>query len=159
MTITLYNNVSDNRKLNKIIDMKGSEVIALLETSSIENPIFILENRTINFNYLYVSDFNKYYYISDIILMQGGKIKLFCEVDVLMTYASQIKATRQLILRQENIKSNYITDDRLLLKKDKLQKLIKFKYSNLNFDQSTATGYNFLLTVSGGTGSVIEKVT
>ena len=90
MRVILYNNKSDNNVVNKqIVRIKNMSNVIIKENSSIINPVFIIKNVTnqkiIKSNYLFSDDFNRYYYINNIVVINGGMFELHCSVDVLYT--------------------------------------------------------------------------
>ena len=121
MRVILYNNKSDNNVVNKqIVRIKNMSNVIIKENSSIINPVFIIKNVTnqkiIKSNYLFSDDFNRYYYINNIVAINGGMFELHCSVDVLYTYKNDIKKLTTLIDRQENVFNNYIVDNELPLR-------------------------------------------
>ena len=66
MTVTLYKNTSDKRNLNKVIfEIKSVSATAKGEINII-SPTLILEYFSTDFNYCYISDFNRYYFVKSI---------------------------------------------------------------------------------------------
>ena len=121
MRVILYNNKSVNNVVNKqIVRIKNMSNVIIKENSSIINPVFIIKNVTnqkiIKTNSLFSDDFNRYYYINNIVAINGGMFELHCSVDVLYTYKNEIKKLTTLIDRQENVYNNYIVDTELPLR-------------------------------------------
>lgn len=91
MNITLYKNSSDNRcinkKLNTILSLSGN----LKNESSIITPTVIIETNNIDFNYLYIQEFNRYYYVNNITILRNNLIQVDGTVDVLMSNKDVIK--------------------------------------------------------------------
>ena len=121
MRVILYNNKSDNNVVNKqIVRIKNMSNVIIKENTSIINPVFIIKNvvnqKIIKSNYLFSNDFNRYYYINNIVAINGGMFELHCSVDVLFTYKNEIKRLTTLIDRQENVFNNYIVDNELPLR-------------------------------------------
>ena len=104
MRVILYNNKSDNNVVNKqIVRIKNMSNVIIKENSSIISPVFIIKNvvnqKIIKSNYLFSNDFNRYYYINNIVAINGGMFELHCSVDVLYTYKNEIKRLTTLIDR------------------------------------------------------------
>lgn len=95
MNITLYKNDSDNRVVQK--SLSGAltiENVFLKETVNLINPTFVLEGTSDvlkNYNYLYAPDFDRYYYITGITIISANQYQVDCEIDVLMSFADDIK--------------------------------------------------------------------
>lgn len=159
MKLILYNNYSENNKLDKnivkIIELNGT----LREASSIINPSILIElnpstlneyvvynsNKYVNYNgikitwesfiydyvlsanYGYIPEFNRYYFISDIISIRNNIWRLNMHVDVLMSYAKEIKKLKALIKRNEFDFNKLIVDDLVNYQYDK-----DIKYYDVN---------------------------
>lgn len=151
MICALYTNYSDNRVIDKritqIAEISGKIKGDCLMTA----PTIIIQNRDMtNVNYLYINDFNRYYYISEIKVMTGGVIELSCKVDVLMSFKTEIKQLKVNILRYENTAPTFLADTRIPLYSDTVQKVIEFPDNIFNLESPTETDKNFLLSISGG---------
>lgn len=113
MTIKLYHNDSDKRTVNKTLTNEGSLAGAtIIDDTTILNPrLKVRDNGIImvQYNYCYIADFKRYYYITNI-TVSNGYIIIDCKVDVLMSYANEIKACTGVIARQENVWSGYLDD-------------------------------------------------
>lgn len=116
MNISLMYNKSEIERVVKelsiISEMKGS----LKEGASVIDPIIIIQGtpattqQIVSSNYLYIEDFGRYYFINDISSVRTNLWELSCHVDVLQTYAEQIKEQTAIIQRQENKWNLYLND-------------------------------------------------
>ena len=150
MNVILYNNKSDKRQLVKnITEIKTISATAKGEINII-SPTLILEYFSTDFNYCYISDFNRYYFVKSITLLTGQRIQIDLSVDVLMTYKEEIKNLTVNVLRYENIEPTFLTDSRIPLFSDTLQKVIEFPKNIFNLENPSENSKNFLLTVAGG---------
>lgn len=61
-------------------------------------------------NYLYIAEFGRYYYITNIISTNTGLWELHCHVDVLMSYADAIREQTAIVARQEAQYNMYLDD-------------------------------------------------
>ena len=113
MTIKLYHNDSDKRTVSKTLSNEGSLAGATIidDTSILAPRLKVRDNGIImvQYNYCYIADFKRYYYITDI-SVSNGYIYIDCKVDVLMSYAAEIRACTGVIARQENVWSGYLDD-------------------------------------------------
>lgn len=113
MTIKLYHNDSDKRTVNKTLTNEGALANAVIidDTTILEPRLKVRDNGIImvQYNYCYIADFKRYYYITNITI-SNGYILIDCKVDVLMSYANEIKACTGVIARQENVWSGYLDD-------------------------------------------------
>ena len=71
--------------MNKNITLVDTLNFSLKLDNSILEPVLILKNYS-DGNYCYIKELNRYYYIRDIKLLNGGLYQLQLDVDVLMTY-------------------------------------------------------------------------
>ena len=66
-------------------------------------------------NYVFIEQFNRYYFISDVIFSKGYYY-IKCTVDPYYTFYDQTKNINALIVRNENDINNNIVDSAMLLK-------------------------------------------
>lgn len=76
--------------------------------SSILNPAIEMKNDPTGYNYCYIADFGRYYFINDIVFNKGIWT-CYCNVDVLGTYKSTIGSASLYVLR-----SSYENDGELV---------------------------------------------
>lgn len=148
MEINLYENSSENYVVSKNIVMKQSmQNCVLKDNTSVENPVILVRNTSniSSYNYMYIPDFHRYYYIEEIFSVQNGLWELHGHVDVLQTYGNAIKQLQATCRRQENLYNVYLDDP-------------EFKtYNNADISTKIFTGgsgmsknMNYILVVAGG---------
>lgn len=83
----------------------------LLDDTSLMNPVFKLSigSNPIGYNYCYVSDFNRYYFITDISSNQNFWY-ISCKCDVLASFKTEIGAQSHYVLRSASAYDEYISD-------------------------------------------------
>ena len=125
ITLDLYRTPSDERMVRKTLNDKFSfDKINLKQDCSITHPIFVLGKTSSTeamdtvgwwrkFNYCYCENFERYYYIRNIVFQKTGLIEIQCEVDPLMSFKDDILNTTQLVTRQEYKQQRYIPDSSL----------------------------------------------
>ena len=101
-----------DRSVNKSLEELFTANCRIHGENSVMNPSLILETNTNSFNanYCYIPDLARYYYIKDWKLDSGLRIVFNCHVDVLQSYATQIKEQTAIIQRQENKWNLYLND-------------------------------------------------
>ena len=112
-TIDLYKNSSPRNSfypsLAKIRSLDGT----LREESSLLNPRIRLRINDVsdlrNVNYMYIKEFGRYYYMTDIVSLRNNLIEISGHVDVLSTYRSQILANDAILARAGKSNSYYNT--------------------------------------------------
>lgn len=93
VSITLYENISDDNILDKDITLKSTLSGTFKTPFDIEKPILVIENSGIvNANYCFVGEFGRYYFIDNIEIISNNMVALHLTVDVLMSFKNSIKA-------------------------------------------------------------------
>ena len=144
MTITLYNNTSDNNVLSKDIAVVDTVSGTLRNESSLLRPTVLIEADASNFanvNYMYIDSFLRYYYVTDIRSVRNGIMEISGRVDPLKTYAHQIRNCTGIVRRQANDYNLLIDDGSLVSYAD-----------NKVFQRGFPLGFaddTFILIVSG----------
>lgn len=116
MNIDLILNNSEPERVTKDLQTLATLTGSLKEGTSVINPTIMLEGspatvqQIVTSNYLHISDFGRYYFIRDISSVRTNLWEVSCHVDVLQTYADQIKAQTAIIQRQENNWNLYLND-------------------------------------------------
>lgn len=105
MHFTLFYNASERKVVGKSLQNLGNITGVLKGEGSILSPRFILESADkflTNCNYLYWQEAGRYYFIDDIVVMTGGRMIVYCSVDVLETFKTEIKAQTAIIDKQDS---------------------------------------------------------
>lgn len=113
MNLTLYYNASERKVIGKSLRTLGTVTGVLKGDASITSPTFILESNNSYLsetNYLYWQETGRYYYIDDVQMLTGGRMVFVCSVDVLQSFATQIKAQTAIVDKQENNANMYFND-------------------------------------------------
>ena len=117
MNITLYKTKSANNVINKklVSEKNLGDSCILADNTSVTSPTVIIGginslDSISDFNYAYIPQCHRYYYINDIIALSGGRAKLLLTVYIVKTYASNILDSKQLITAEKNIGKMYLTD-------------------------------------------------
>lgn len=109
-----------------------------------------VDNLMTTVNYMYISELERYYYITNKKLLLGDRVQLSGHIDVLKTYSSQIEGLSALITRQENIGINDVEDKQLPLKPYRETKALEFSESPFtNIEGESADQRFFVLNVFG----------
>lgn len=100
MTINLYNTTSPNNKIVKTLTNLTALSGELREECDLINPVIRVEGMQYrSFNYAYIPDFNRYYFITGYRSLGHNMLELSLKVDVLMSYRTQILASTSYIER------------------------------------------------------------
>lgn len=144
MTVSLYINYSEPNRLNKSLSSVGAFSGRLRGECSAVNPSILVEAGNIaTANYMQIPEFGRYYYIIDVVSVREGLWLVNGHVDVLMTYASSIRACPALVSRQENDYDLYLTDDKFLID-------TRREYNTIAFPgRAPSGGDSLVLTIAG----------
>lgn len=115
MNIDFYKNTNDKRVINKTLGTPTTlSNCELIDESSIINPSFTIDNNPAiyDYNYVYIPYFGRYYYITDITVLNGEQMRVNCSVDVLKSHATEILNCTVNSRCTENNFDMYLPDDR-----------------------------------------------
>lgn len=131
MTIKFYTNKSKRTMTQKELTNETSYNGTLRESCDVIDPIIQIEVNEFPFtlNYARIDDFNRYYFVTNVISVRQGLWEIRLHVDVLMTYWDSYKYAPAVISRSETLRVNDLVDNRLWATKDKLTGIIQ---SSLN---------------------------
>lgn len=117
MKIDLYKTSSDNLRLDKSLTIiKKSVECHLKDDTSVFQPTFIvsesnLDNTFSTFNYLRSTDFGRYYFVTDVVMLTGHEVAIVCgKTDVLMSFKNYIRNSKGVIVRNEFVGATDIPD-------------------------------------------------
>lgn len=144
MTIRLYLNSSPANYVNKSITQVGSDLVGYLrEASSVVDPVITIERSDpTGFNYVYIPEFNRYYFVEGIGSDLNNLVSISLHVDVLMTYKAQIATMKAVIKRQENVYNTYLDDGIYKAYQNPKHKIVKFPYGFTDFSYILALAGN-----------------
>ncbi len=124
----------------------------LMFDQSFLKPKFLIEGDVTAYNYCYIPDLSRFYYITEIVIKTGNLSEVSMQVDVLQSWASQILSNDAVIERQasgDNVNA-YFADDMYWTQVNKEVKTIPFVDQDGNELTFTIPENNFILTIAGG---------
>ena len=153
MNILLYKTTNANNDLNKTISNKVELVGALRDASSIIAPSILIQSNPIGYNYAYIPEFGRYYYIKNITAFRKGAYIVDLKCDVLMSFKEEILNMSGIVSRLTS-GDEYANRD---IKTKCLETHRKIVFENTPFTANgtyilVAQGGEESVTVSGGTG-------
>lgn len=146
MTITLYQTADEFNRLNKTLTNQIQMTGTLREECEILNPSFKIQSsqNLSGYNYCYVAEFSRYYKITAIKIIRNNLWEISCAVDVLMSYADQIKALPIIVNRNTNSFNMYLHDNQQVVYENAR---VQTKLFPTGFSTPT-----YILTTAGGQG-------
>lgn len=145
MEITLCVNSSEKNKLGKTLTNLNVFSGSLKEETSAINPIVImeLENPT-GFNYAYIPEFGRYYFIDDIVSVRTGLWKISMKVDVLESFKNEIRGIPVILSDSTD------TGKELYLPGKVWKTKVKELTDIINFPSGLSDNGYFILITAGG---------
>ena len=145
--ITLQSNTSENNCVTKTLTTVMSIDGTLREDCSIINPEIVIASDLASVsaaNYCTITEFGRSYFINDMVSLANGLTLLSCHVDVLSSFASEIKANTGIVKRQEkaDVFNLYINDNSLVAYQNPYVLTEPFP--------SGFTGASFIMIIAGG---------
>ena len=143
MNVTLYQNSSPKEQLTKTLTLIASLDGTLREVCSIVTPVITLEKDSpIGFNYAYIADYGRYYFVTEVEVVRKGLIRLHLKSDPLMSFASSIKANSGIIRKSASNYNVKINDNSLRSYQNDL-------YTYKKFSGGFGTNFEYVLLVAG----------
>lgn len=122
MTVTLYNNSSAYNVLYKALGEAIASVTATVKGScSIDSPTLLLNyNSAASFNYFYVSEWGRYYRVTNRLLVPGEHMMISGVSDPIQSFNSGIAGLDVLAARCEDlsVRSPELADNAIPLESD-----------------------------------------
>lgn len=144
-TVSLFKTNSENNRLTKTLTNEKQLTGTLKEQTSILNPSIVIssDENISTYNYAYISEFGRYYYITDIVSARNGLWRVQLRCDVLMSYKDEIKNVTGVVVRQESNPNKLLIDRLERIQNDKQ---IDFLY----YPESFSKNLQYILVTAGG---------
>ena len=127
------------------------------EATSVINPTLIIQRDTVNFNYVYITSLNRYYYVEEVISVRKNLWQIVLKEDVLMSWKSLIFEQTAYVTRCGNGSVRYNTllvDDR-----SPLQDVPTVEYfTPRNTSWADVVELNYEMSDDGETGQKLPNV-
>ena len=146
-TVKLCHNSSPAEKIGKSLD-SGLDITGctLKEATSILKPVVRVrtsDSSIHTYNYMYIAEFERYYFIDDIVSVNNNVWDISGHVDVLETFKNGILDQSAVIRRQQNRFNLYLDDPDFMTYNDDLIQTKKFSAGGFN------KVLNYVLVVNG----------
>lgn len=142
MTITLYLYKGEPNRLNKTNQLvEVAELTGELKRgTSIFSPTFLIslqpetqEGDIQSFNYMYVDNFKRFYFVSDIVASSGDLLEVSGEVDPLQSFREEIADQEGFVIRSTSDYNKKIIDSEIPLKPTKTEEIQQFTGNTFQF--------------------------
>ena len=112
MNITFYKNSSEKEKIGKSLSSGLTLSGNLRDECSITSPSILVEATSlVDYNYCYIPEFKRYYFISDIVSVRNNLWRVSLKCDVLESFKSDILKLSCIVDKQQNQSYNNNIDD------------------------------------------------
>ena len=111
--IILQRNNSERNRVTKDISVILTVSGELKTETSIIDPVIMIEcdlSAVVGCNYMSISTFGRSYFVNNIRSIRSGLIEFSCHVDVLSSFASEIRSNIAIVRRQEKNWNLYLND-------------------------------------------------
>lgn len=145
-TISLYKTASENNRVVKTLTDEKQLSGELRNQTSVLNPSIRIESadNISTYNYAYISEFGRYYYITDIVSVRTNCWVVSLRCDVLMSYKDEIQGLNVILNNtQETGLSNYLASPNWV-------NLVKTKTDIKAFPSGLSEQGEFILITAGG---------
>lgn len=146
MDLRLYYTSDENNKINKSLSNGVILTGTMRDSSSIINPVILVEGSSFSeYNYAYIPQFDRYYFIKGITNYRNNLWILELECDVLMSFKSSILNMNCILIETEDRGADrYLADSRVWVAK------VKDKTDIINFPNGLLANGEYILITAGG---------
>lgn len=148
MEIILYTTGSERHAIQKNLQNAIEFVGSLRGESSVVSPTILIEmTNPSQYNYCFIPEFNRYYFITDITSVRTNLWRISCSVDVLMSYQAQ------LLNLDVVVGADTSPDKEKYMSGDDWMTTVKTKTDVINFPNGLLDSGEYILITSGGVAS------
>ena len=145
MNIILYDNKSPKNKIGKTLVNANNIKGTLRGETSTSNIQMLLNIVDLNpYNYMYIADFDKYYFITNIISVRTGLWLVSASIDVLESYKNEILQLNVILSDTESVGSKQYRNGLCW------DVLVKDKTDIISFSDGLLHTGEFILITAGG---------
>lgn len=127
------------------------------EACSVMHPEIIVSSslaELATYNYCSIPAFGRYYYITDMITLTGGRVSVRCKEDVLTSHKADILQCTGYLVRtdSEDLRNKYLKDNHIPTQERRQE--YTYTFNKTPFTANYGTDSTYLLAVMGGNHSV-----
>lgn len=152
MQISLFTCTAENERVDKTDYISNRFVMdgSFRNESNVIDPVILIEKTNPNeffYNYMYIPDFERWYYITDFKTVRTDIWEIHAHVDVLYTWRAAINKTRAIIDKtaDSSLANLYMDDGSFVMDSRKYNTVIPFS-------TGLSTDGTFILICAGGQG-------
>lgn len=142
MLMKLYTTKTPNNTIGKVLENETEYNIKFKSQADRTKPVVVLMSETmIDFNYAYIPDFNRYYFVESIEVTPNKIYNISLRCDVLESFKNDILASSGFVNQQTTPNKYYNSDYQTEIKKE-----VDVIKSNVTLDTTKST---ILATIGG----------
>jgi len=142
MLMKLYTTKTPNNTIGKVLENETEYNIKFKSQADRTKPIVVLMSETmIDFNYAYIPDFNRYYFVENIEVTPNKIYNISLRCDVLESFKNDILESSGFVNQQTTPNKYYNSDYQTEIKKE-----VDVIKSNVTLDTTKST---ILVTIGG----------
>ena len=152
MQINLFTYSGERHRINKTNFLTNRFAMdgVLKSDTSVINPVIVIEKTNpakYGYNYLYIPEFGRYYFIDDITQIRNNLWEISAHVDVLFSFMNDISQNKVILEKAENQNDGnlYLNDGSFVTDSRKYNEVIPFT-TGLSLDGT------YILICAGGNG-------
>lgn len=155
MNIYLYVSSAETNEFPKVLPEPTILTGALRDSCSILDPVIRLTgfNPSAQYNYCYIPDFGRYYFITSADVIRTGVIDYTMHVDVLNSWAAALYEQEAVIARNEYEFNKWAIDDRVPIYDNTTYEFVPAKTS-FSPNYTPGIGINNFIVAIAGTAAV-----
>lgn len=145
MDITFYINNSEKNKISKNLTNNTHISGTLRNETGVMNPVILIHSvNPTKFNYVYIPEFNRYYFITNMVSIRTDIWQVKLHVDVLMSFKDSLKNVK-VILNDSEVEgvNNYLTGEQWVTN-------VKDTTNIVNFPNGLLDNGEYILITAGG---------
>lgn len=150
MNIILQTNASPKNALTKELTDVRTVSAVLKDETTVTDPVFVLggllPGEVADINYVTVTTLHRSYFVTGVRSIRNNVWEISCHVDVLSTYAEEIKTQTAVVHRQENAWNLYLDDG--------IFKTYQNPHIVTKLFPSGFTTQSFVLAIAGGAQNI-----
>ena len=145
MQIKFYKNSSEKNKIGKSLSNELTLNGNLRDECSITSPSILVEATSlVNYNYCYIPEFKRYYFINDVVSVRNNLWRVSLKCDVLESFKKDILNLSCIVDKQQNQSyNNYIDDGSYINRADSFVEIA-------NYQNGFNSSGEFILITAGG---------
>lgn len=152
MIIFLHKTTSERNKIIKEFNSNDSLTLAgsLRAECSLLHPVILVEisgSSIAQYNYCYIPEFGRYYFINNIESVRTNVWRIHCNVDVLMSYSQQILNLNVIVSDETS------PDNETYMSGEVWNTTVRTKTDVINFPNGLLDNGEYILITSGGVAS------